>query len=354
MILEKFQNLLREIIEAKIPDLHITTGQTPYVRKHNGEVEELTSFGIISKEEMNDIVADIVRERLVHKLKEELELDCSYIVDGTRFRVNIFQDTKGYSIAFRYISKETPTLEQIGLGETITNLLDKQKGLIFVTGPTGSGKSTTLAAMVDYINNKYKKHVITIEDPIEFVFENKLCHINQREVGLHTNSFARAIKSTLREDPDVILVGEMRDPETMQAALTLAETGHMVLSTLHTNDAVQTVDRIVDSFPEGSRDQIRSQLGMALSGIISQVLVPKVDGNGRVAAREIVINTDPIRNLITRGITIQMYSIVEISAKEGMILMDKSLMELYNKGIITKEACQSRLRDKDYLKMMKN
>jgi twitching motility protein PilT len=201
--------------------------------------------------------------------------------------------------------------------------------------------------MINHLNENYKRHIITVEDPIEFNFQNKSCLVNQRELGTHTTSFARAMKSALREDPDIIMVGEMRDPETIQAALTLAETGHLVLSTLHTNDTVQSIDRIIDSFPSSQQNQIRAQLSMTLSAVISQILLPKKDGKGRVAAREILINTDAVRSLIQQGVTHQLYSIIELSSQDGMVLMDKCLEDLYHKKLITKETLASRVRDRD-------
>lgn len=201
--------------------------------------------------------------------------------------------------------------------------------------------------MINHLNENYKKHILTIEDPIEFNFQNKNCLVNQRELGTHTTSFARAMKSALREDPDVIMVGEMRDPETIQAALTLAETGHLVISTLHTNDTVQSIDRIIDSFPSSQQSQIRAQLSMTLSAVISQILLPKKDGKGRVAAREILINTDAIRSLIGQGVTHQLYSIIELSSQDGMVLMDSCLEDLYQKKLISKEVFASRVRDRD-------
>lgn len=351
-MIEKFKNLLREIIEAKIPDLHISSFQKAYIRKHNWDLEQISSFWDLTQEDIELIIHEIVWDKWLERFKKELEMDCSYSLDDARFRVNIFQDYRGYSIALRYIPKDIPSLEQLWIEQSVINLLDRQKWLILVTWPTGHWKSTTLASMINYINAKYKKHIITIEDPIEFNFKNNLCHINQREVGIHTSSFARAIRSTLREDPDVVMVWEMRDPETMQAALTLAETWHLVLSTLHTNDAVQSIDRIIDSFPEWSRDQIRSQLWMSLTWVISQMLVPRADWVWRVAAREIMINNDAIRNLISRGLTTQMYSIIEISTQNGMMLMDKSLMNLFEKWFIDRETCVSRLRDKDFQQML--
>ena len=244
-----------------------------------------------------------------------------------------------------------PTLESIGLGEQIKDMCHKSKWLILVTGPTGSGKSTNLAAMIDYINTNMQKHIITIEDPIEFVFRNKKSLINQREIWVHTKSFTWAIRSSLREDPDIIMIGEMRDPETIKAAITLAETWHIVLSTLHTNDTVQTVDRIVDVFPWSQQWQIRMQLAMSLIGIIAQRLIPKKSEDARIAAREILINNDAVKNLIISGKTHQLYSVIEIGQKQGMILMDSYLIALYKKWFIDRETLKSFARDSENISL---
>lgn len=254
----------------------------------------------------------------------------------------------------RSIPQKIPTLEELGLGEQIKQMCGKSKGLILMTGPTGTGKSTNIAAMIDHINKNSQKHIITIEDPIEFVFTGDKSIINQREVGSHTKSFASAIRACLREDPDVIVIGEMRDPETIKSAITLAETGHLVLSTLHTNDTVQTVDRIVDVFPAEQQDQIRMQLAMSLVGIVSQRLLPRSDIDGRIAAREILISNDAIRNLIIGGKTHQLYSVIEVGQKNGMILMDKYLVALYKKKLISQETLLSFARDKENIELLLN
>lgn len=229
--------------------------------------------------------------------------------------------------------------------------MHRSSGLVLVTGPTGSGKSTTLASLVEYVNSNFEKHILTIEDPIEYVFEPKKSLVHQREVSVHTHSFPRAIKSALREDPDIVVVGEMRDPETVAAALTLAETGHLVISTLHTNDTIQSIDRIIDAFPASAQAQVRVQLAMSLVGVTSQALLPHKSGKGRVAAREILINNDAVRSLIIQGATHQLYSMIEIGADEGMVLMDRSLETLFMKGKISREVFTSRVRDKDLLAM---
>jgi twitching motility protein PilT len=288
-------------------------------------------------------------EKGLEAFEQEKELDFSFSLGIHRFRVNAFHDSRGPGLAMRYIPVRIPSPEELSIPKQVIELLHRDRGLILVTGPTGSGKSTTLASMVEYVNQNFKKHIITIEDPIEFNFVSKNSLIHQREVGAHTKSFPRAIKSSLREDPDVILVGEMRDPETMQAAITLAETGHLVLSTLHTNDTVQSVDRIIDAFPASQQGQVRVQLAMALTAVVSQSLLPKKDGNGRVIAREVLINNDAVRSVIQRGLTHQLYSIVELGSQEGMVLMDRYLEGLYTKGFISQETFSNCLRDKDLL-----
>lgn len=249
------------------------------------------------------------------------------------------------------IKKTIETPENLGIPKAFIELFSRKQGLILVTGATGSGKSTALASLINQINQERKTHIITIEDPIEFVFESKKSLIHQREISTHTHSFSHAIRSCLREDPDVVMIGEMRDPETMAAAITLAETGHLVVSTLHTNDTVQAIDRIIDAFPSSVQAQIRVQLAMSLSGIMSQSLLTKKNNQGRVAAREVLINNDGIRSLIIRGMTHQIYSMIELGSEEGMLLMDRSLESLFLSGQISKETFFSRVRDTDIVQM---
>ncbi|MFA6091235.1 MAG: PilT/PilU family type 4a pilus ATPase [Candidatus Gracilibacteria bacterium] len=349
MIVQKFKQLLDDMVQTQIPDIHFTAGSTPHIRKHSGDIEMLQSFGITEKEDILTIVREMIGQERSDKLIKNHEGDFSYAHGINKFRVNVFENVKGFGIAIRYIPTNIPTCKELSVSDEMIALLQKTKGLILVTGPTGSGKSTTLAAMIEYINTTMKKHIITIEDPIEFNFQGKECLIHQREVGTHTDSFARAIKSALREDPDIIMVGEMRDPETIQAALTLAETGHLVLSTLHTNDTVQSIDRIIDAFPTAQQSQVRVQLAMSLSAVMSQTLLPKKNSGGRIVAREILMNNDAVRSIIIQGNTHQLYSMIELSGSEGMILMDKYLEMLYNKNMITKETFASRVRDKDLI-----
>jgi len=350
MIIEKFKSLLREMIGTQIPDIHLVSGSAPYIRKHNWEIEYMSKFWELSKEDVKTIITEMLGwEKEFKDFTFSLEQDFSYSLDEAKFRVNIFNDSKWYSIAIRYIPVEIPSLESLNISKEVKNLLHKWKWLILVTWPTWSGKSTTLAAMINYINSTFKKHIITIEDPIEFNLKNNKCLISQREVWTHTKSFLRAIKSALREDPDIIMVWEMRDPETIQAALTLAETWHLVLSTLHTNDTVQSIDRIVDSFPPSAQSQIRTQLAMSLNWVVSQILLPRKETWNRVVCREILINNDAVRSLIIHGNSHQLYSIIELSGQDWMILMDKYLHMLYQKWFITKEVFNSHLRDKDLI-----
>lgn len=325
---------------------------TSYSFKHDHkDSEDDESFMDEVREEGIDdeSLKDFITEEALREFEEENEI--LHANKRDRYRVNCYIDSNGFNIAMRLIPKTIPTMEELGLGEQIKAMCNKSKGLILVTGPTGSGKSTNLAAMINYINENQKKHILTIEDPIEFSYKSEKSLVNQREVGSHTKGFSAAIRSALREDPDVIMLGEMRDPETIKAALTLAETGHLVLSTLHTNDSVQTIDRIVDIFPSAQQKQIRMQLAMGLVGVISQRLVPRTDG-GRVAAREILIANDAVRNLIITAKTHQLYSVLEVGQQSGMILMDKYLVALYKKQLISKETLMSFVRDKDNVEMM--
>ncbi|MDD2907359.1 MAG: PilT/PilU family type 4a pilus ATPase [Candidatus Gracilibacteria bacterium] len=357
---EKIDFILNYASEQKFSDVHINSNSPIRVRNHNGEIDTIDSIGEeilenITKDEVVEIIKVVIGEKDFSSFLSSKELDNSYMIsNGDRYRVNCYIDSMGYSIAFRIIPNKIPTLEELGLGDQIKEMCSKAKGLILLTGPTGSGKSTNLAAMIDYINKNFKKHIITIEDPIEFSFTSDKSLINQREIGDHTTWFSNAMKASLREDPDVIMVGEMRDPETIKTAITLAETGHLVLSTLHTNDSVQTIDRIVDIFPGSQQSQIRMQLSQSLVGIISQRLIPRDDKPGRIAAREILLTDDAVRNLIITGKTHQLYSVLEVSKNKGMILMDKYLLALHLKKIISKETLLSYVRDKESISLMIN
>lgn len=341
-----FKALIQEVIAGGYSDLHLHVGQHPIVRLKTGDIGALDKYPALTREEVDTVITTITNEQQKKKFDEEYEYDFSYHAgDASRFRVNIYQERHGPAVAFRAISQTIPTLESLGMGPAVKQLLHAPHGLILVTGPTGSGKSTTLASMIDYINANRSAHIITIEDPIEYVYENKNCLITQRELNVHTHSFTNSIKSALRQDPNVVMVGEMRDLETIAAAMTLAETGHLVLSTLHTTDAAQTVDRVVDVFPAYQQQQIRTQLSNTIRAVISQQLVPRADGQGRIAAREIMISNDGIRNCINKAQVHQIYSMIQIGASEGMILMDQSLENLVNQGFITKEEALSKASD---------
>lgn len=345
-----FDKLIRQVLDSQSPDLHLNVGQYPIVRLRTGNIAALSEYPVLTKEDIEGIIDQITNDEQKKRFKEEWAFDFSFHVgDVGRFRVNIFQERFGPAIAFRTISEKIPTLEELGLGPVVQQMLQLPHGLILVTGPTGMGKSTSLAAMIDYINDHRQSHIITIEDPIEYVYKSKNCLITQREVNVHTHSFAKAIRAALRQDPNVVMVGEMRDLETIAAAMTLAETGHLVFSTLHTPDTPQTVDRIIDVFPAYQQQQIRTQLGNTLKGVISQVLIPRVDGKGRIAAREIMVTNDAIRNCIMQGQTHQIYSMIQIGSSEGMILMDQSLEDLVRAGVISKEDALAKASDIDSL-----
>jgi len=362
-ILEIFSHVLDIASKKQYSDVHLCTGAYPVVRDTGWDILEISEITVskknislkkLKKEEVLEIIQNILWEAKLEVFMSTYETDGSYHhTDGTRYRINCYYDTNGFSIAFRLIPEEIPNLEDLWLWNQIKEMCRKSKGLILMTGPTWVGKSTNLAGMINYINTNFRKHIITIEDPVEFVFKNKRSLINQREVWNHTKSFPSAIKACLREDPDIIMIGEMRDPETMKAAITLAETGHLVLSTLHTNDTVQSIDRIIDVFPSGQQEQVRMQLSMSLLGIISQRLLAKAWKDERVAAREILINNDAVRNLIITGNTHQLYSVIETSGKHGMILLDHYLEALYNKWLITKETFLSHVRDKENIESLK-
>jgi twitching motility protein PilT len=319
-------------------DLHISAGEPPMVRI-NGEIKRI-EIPPLTREELRVMLYDVLNDQQRKRFEETKELDFSLEIKGiARFRVNAFSQNRGDAVVFRVIPSKLMTLEQLGLPKILRELTQTEKGLILVTGPTGCGKSTTLAAMIDVLNNSLKGHIITIEDPIEFVHESRQCLINQRELGAHTHSFANALRAALREDPDIILVGEMRDLDTIRLALTAAETGHLVFSTVHTSGTAKTVDRIIDVFPAEQQNQIRAQFSESIQAIISQVLLKRKDGRGRVPALEVMIGTPAIRNLIREGKVAQIPSIIQTGQKYGMIILDQSLKELVSRNIVNKEEC---------------
>jgi twitching motility protein PilT len=296
----------------------------------------------MTKEEVHALIYDIMSDSQRKTFEESHECDFSFELSSlARFRVNVFMQRKGEGAVFRTIPTKILTLEELGMPPILKQLCEKEKGLILVTGPTGSGKSTTLAAMVDYLNSTFEGHILTVEDPIEFVHQSKKCLVNQRELGPHTESFSNALRSALREDPDIILVGEMRDLETIQLALTAAETGHIVFGTLHTSSAPKTVDRIIDVFPPAQQAQIRSQFAESVEAVITQTLLKKKSG-GRAAALEIMTGTTAVRNLIREGKIHQIPGTMQVSQKDGMQTMDMALTNLVNRGIVTKEEAQSK------------
>ena len=327
-------------VEQGASDCHLSAGEPPMIRIH-GDLKKL-DHPAMSREEVHALIYDIMGDAQRKTFEETHECDFSFEMGSiARFRVNVFLQRKGEGAVFRTIPTKIQTLDELGMPPILRQLCDKEKGLILVTGPTGSGKSTTLAAMVDDLNNTYEGHILTIEDPVEFVHQSKKCLVNQRELGPHTHSFANALRAALREDPDVILVGEMRDLETIQLALTAAETGHIVFGTLHTSSAPKTVDRIIDVFPPSQQSQIRAQFAESIEAVITQTLLKK-KGGGRTAALEIMTGTTAVRNLIREGKIHQIPGTMQVSQKDGMQTMDMALVNLINRGIITREEAQSK------------
>jgi len=323
-------------------DLHLSAGLPPMIRV-DGEVRRI-NLPALSHKEVHALVYDIMNDKQRKDFEEFLETDYSFEVPGVaRFRVNAFNHNRGAGAVFRTIPSKVLTCDDLGMGQIFKDLACKPRGLVLVTGPTGSGKSTTLAAMLDYLNDNYYKHILTVEDPIEFVHQSKKSLVNQREVHRDTLGFNEALRSALREDPDVILVGEMRDLETIRLALTAAETGHCVFGTLHTTSAAKTIDRIVDVFPAEEKSMVRSMLSESLQGVISQTLLKK-KGGGRVAAHEIMVGTPAIRNLIREDKVAQMYSAIQTGGSLGMTTMDQSLKGLVQKGLITPEAAREKAK----------
>jgi twitching motility protein PilT len=327
-------------VEQGASDCHLSAGEPPMLRVH-GDLKKL-DHPALTQEQVHTLVYDIMNDAQRKVFEETHECDFSFEMGSVaRFRVNVFLQRKGEGAVFRTIPTKILTLEQLEMPPILKQLCEKEKGLILVTGPTGSGKSTTLAAMVDYLNETFEGHILTVEDPIEFVHGSKKCLVNQRELGPHTNSFANALRAALREDPDAILVGEMRDLETIQLALTAAETGHIVFGTLHTSSAPKTVDRIIDVFPPNQQAQIRAQFAESIEAVITQTLLKK-KGGGRVAALEIMTGTTAVRNLVREGKIHQIPGTMQVSQKDGMQTMDMALQNLVSRGLVSKEEAQSK------------
>jgi len=336
--METLEDLLKYMVERDATDLHITTGSVPKIRV-NGELISVPGTEVLSPADTQRLCFSVMTDAQKQKFEEEHEVDFSFGIRGlARFRANVFRQRGAVAGAFRRIPYEVIPLEKLGLPPVVSTFITKSKGLILVTGPTGSGKTTTLAAFIDRINETYNKHIITIEDPIEYLHPHKRSLVNQREVASDTESFKRALRFVLRQDPDVVLIGEMRDLESIQAALTIAETGHLTFATLHTNSAVETINRIIDSFPSHQQAQIRAQLSFVIEGIICQQLLPKATGDGLVLASEVLVPTPAVRNLIRENKLHQIYSVMQSGqAHHGMQTMNQSLISLYEKGLITYE-----------------
>jgi twitching motility protein PilT len=338
-------SLFTQMVEMKASDMHICVGMPPLVR-HDGEIRPMPGRPVLSANDIERILMPIAPERNRQEFARRHDSDFAYEIQGlARFRANFFTDRKGMGAVFRVIPSKIITAEDMGLSKEILELCFLSKGLVLVTGPTGSGKSTTLCALIDYINRHRTDHIITIEDPIEFVHDNKQCLINQRQIGEHTDGFKDALRAALREDPDIVLVGEMRDLETVSIAIETAETGHLVFGTLHTSSAASTVDRIIDQFPADRQEQIRVMLAASLKGVISQMLCRKI-GGGRVPALEVMIGTQPIANLIREAKIFQIPSIMQTSRKVGMCLMNDSFLDLVKRGIVEPSEAYAKAVDK--------
>ncbi len=350
MLIEEF---LEQVVALNGSDLHVSSGIPPVIRV-DGTLQRMDSPPL-SPDDVETLLFPMLSNEQRRKLEQDWELDFSYGIQGlSRFRCNFYKDKGNYAAAFRVITSIVPSFDKLGLPEIVRKTAEKPRGLILVTGPTGSGKSTTLAAMIDYINTNNCEHILTIEDPIEFVHTSKKSIVHQRELGQDTRSFANALKSALREDPDIILVGEMRDLDTISLALTAAETGHLVFGTLHTSSASQTIDRIIDVFPEGQQQQIRIQLSSSLVAVFAQTLLPKVqpDGTkkGRVMAQEIMLVTPAIANLIREGKAAQIYSTIQMNQGVGMQTLEMALKNLYSQNLITLEDAIARSSHPEDLK----
>ena len=328
--------LLRFAVAQKASDLHLSAGEPPMLRIH-GDIQRVEGPAL-TPEDTHRLLFDVLTDSQRRAFQEKLEVDFAFALDeNLRFRVNAFVQNRGEGAVFRTIPTKIPSFTDLNLPPILRWFSERDKGLVLVTGPTGSGKSTTLAAMIDHINETTSGHILTLEDPIEFVHKPKRCLVNQREVGVQTHSFNAALKSALREDPDVILVGELRDLETVSLALTAAETGHLVLATLHTNNAIRTVNRILGVFPPSQQDQIRTMVSESLRAVVSQRLVARADGNGRVPALEILVVNKAVGNLIRENKTFQIKSVLQTGGAQGMCMLDASLADLLKKGIITRE-----------------
>jgi len=345
------EDLLQRMAATGASDLHLKVASPPVLRIH-GVLLPQTDLPVVTRESIDDLFRAVTDERQRQLLAENLELDFAYDTTVARCRVNACLQRGTTSLAFRRVGLVVPTIDELGLPEICKSLALRPRGLILATGPTGSGKTTTLASMVGHLNERARRRIVTVEDPVEYLHEDKKCFITQRELGTDTRSFAEALKHSLRQDPDVILVGEMRDLETMAAALTAAETGHLVMSTLHTSSAPLTIDRIIDAFPPHQQQQIRIQLSTTLEGVLSQTLLPRADGAGRVAAVEVMVASSAIRNLIREGKTHQMANAIQTGAKYGMQTLEQALAALCEKRLLSRDEALSAANDPDSLRQM--
>ncbi len=339
----KLDKIFRTALEYKASDVYITTGSKPVLRIH-GDLVPIEEHPDLTAEETQAYLFDVMTDTQRERFLKEKDLDFSIEVAGVaRFRVNVFFQRKGMGGVFRLIPSKIQSLSELGLPEQLRKVLDMENGLVLVTGPTGSGKSTTLAAVIDEFNQNFASHIITVEDPIEFVHDNKRSIVEQREVGNHTQTFQASLRAALREDPDIILVGELRDLETIALALTAAETGHLVLATLHTSGASQTIDRIIDVFPPSQQSQIRTQLSESLKAVVWQKLLKRADGKGRLSAFEIMFSNTAVSNMIRKQKTYQLSSVLETGSQEGMQTMKQAILDLLEKGLISEEEARDNM-----------
>jgi twitching motility protein PilT len=347
-----FAEVLIEVIDRRASDLHITAGAPPMIRIR-GRLAPMEGYPVLTPTDTREIVYSILSDAQRQRFENNWQIDFAYQIPGKgRFRVNAYFQRSAVGAALRLIPFEVVPLETLGLPPAVADFATKPRGLVLVTGPTGSGKSTTLASIIDVINSTREEHIMTIEDPIEFLHRHKSCMVNQRELGSDAISFADALRAALRQDPDVILVGEMRDIETIGTAITAAETGHLVFATLHTQDCPQTIDRIIDVFPSEQQGQIRAMLSVALQGIMTQTLLPTADGSGRCVAAEVLVPTPAVRNLIREGKTHQIYSVIQTGGAHGMQTMDAALATLVRSGKINRALAESRAHSVEELRRL--
>jgi twitching motility protein PilT len=346
------QELLSHVLEKEASDLHLTAGAAPTIRVH-GDLKPVEGYDVQEPEELRRMIYAILTQAQRERLEQELELDLSYSLPGkARFRVNVYFQRDAIGAAFRLIPFAIRKLDELGLPRHVGDFARLPRGMVLVTGPTGSGKSTTLAAMLDIVNSEREVHIMTVEDPIEYLHQHKKAIVNQREIGTDTRSFASALKHVLRQDPDVILVGEMRDLETIQTALTAAETGHLVFATLHTQDAPQTIDRMIDAFPPYQQQQVRAQLSTTLQGVVTQQLLQSADGRSRTVAAEVLVATSAVRNMIREAKVHQIYGAMQAGGRYGMQTMDSALAHLVAIGKISMELAKERCHDEQELKRL--